>query len=107
MTDSQIYDADGIDLAELLIRLHANTRPVGLGFLHELRRNLTKEEAQRVIDEQSRGGELSLDYVAGRPIKIYISKNKIHGGWIYDQDIPLGAKTCGEIIEELRNGKTK
>lgn len=108
MTESDPIDITGIDRAELLAALWNGTRAVGMGILGEL-------EAQRAYPELKTGmtaaflrkvfgdkieGDLELDYVAGRPIKVWIVGNNLDRPDLYDRDAGRGA--CALIVAALR-----
>lgn len=110
-------DLTGLNQAEVLAALYNAARPVGMGMLHYDPKLMTTEEAQQIIDEGgdigrrrragievvgSNGVEWSVDYVRGRPLKLHVRGNVLHGAWLYDRD-QGGAGTCERIIAELRS----
>lgn len=92
---------EGIDRAELLAALHNGTRPLGMGFLHDLKRDMTKAEATEILAQHTDGhGDAHFDYVCGRPLKVWFSRNTLQGAWLFDRDSSPGK--CQAIIEALR-----
>lgn len=108
-------DIKGLDRAELLQALHAGTRAVGFGMLHD-RGPLTVEECRDIIaggrgpDHNPDlagidGSAVRFDYVAGRPIKVTFEGGELRNAWLYDRDAPTGEGTCARIVEEIRRRK--
>lgn len=92
-----MIDISGIDKAELLCALHAGSRPLGMGWLHE-KGDLTLDEARKMIADTDRG--LYFDYVTGRVMKVDLSGDKLSGR-MYDRDNGEGA--CAAIVAKLRS----
>jgi hypothetical protein len=102
MNDS--IDVSGIDHGELLAALHNGTCALGMGVLHDLCRDMTAEEAREILRKRSvRESDWSVDYVAGRPIKVAIRDGKLYGARLYDRD--AGEGRCAEIVARLRSAK--
>lgn len=108
-----IIDISGIDHAELLRELHAGTRALGMGRMHD-RGPLTIEQCRDII-AGGRGPDhnpdfaavtgadtVSFDYVSGRPIKVTFKGNELHSAWMYDRDAPGGEGECQRIVDRLR-----
>lgn len=70
--DNAHIDIIGLNKAAVLAALYNATKPLGLGILHDLKRDMTVDEAQKMIDGRSDLPPklaLSFDYVCGRPVK--------------------------------------
>ena len=102
-------DLKDLNLPEVLQKLYSATRPLGMGFLHD-KPVFSRDDAQAALDAGARNdgdgnpSVISLDYVAGRPIKITFIK-KDDRWWIrhprkYDRDAGLGA--CEKVINNMR-----
>ena len=77
MTDplTVTFEGQTYDAVSLLIALHANTRALGLGLMHEQPGKMTRDEACERINEAAANplpGRhwFRFDYVRGRPIKV-------------------------------------
>ena len=46
------------------------SHPQGMGYLHFNPKPMTEEQAQKIIDDQSKWGRINLDYVSGRAVKL-------------------------------------
>lgn len=104
-----MIDIKGIDKAELLAALVNSARPLGMGFLHDDGKPMTKEEAQGWVDSGrahdhpglSRQG-LYFDYVKGRPIKSNIGGDELDPR-LYDRDQGQGA--AARVVASLRSAR--
>jgi hypothetical protein len=95
-----VIDISGLDPAAVIAALHNHTRPLGLGFLQAIPRDLTVAEARAMIDEGKRAdGTISCGYILGRPVKVIIRGNELHHEDLYDQDAPT---TAAKVIADLR-----
>ncbi len=90
-------DITGIDKAELLAALYNNARPVRLGWIHFQGGEMTKEEAAKLLGEQT-----YFDYVGGRPLKVNLKGNTLSPA-LYDRD--QGQGKCERIVESLRKAR--
>ena len=79
----------GIDKAEILAALYNNARPLGMGFLQYVPGIMTAEEAQVELDENPSRNKY-FDYLAGRVMKVDLSKNELRTD-LYDRDNGPGA----------------
>jgi hypothetical protein len=76
----------------LLAALHNNAKSQGLGQLQDIRRNLTREEARKMIEESKSKdtGEyppFEFDWFLGRPLKVYQRiEDDVLEGRLYDRD---------------------
>ena len=75
-----------LDKAEVLAALYNNSKPIGMGFLHYTLEDMTKHQAQALLDS----GQTYFDYVSGRVMKIDLSKDKLDPA-LYDRDNGQGA----------------
>lgn len=122
-------DITGIDKAKLLVALHAGTCAVGMGVLHD-RGPISYEAAKELcgmggrvpnpeaidvggtsVDMSSVPGlitpqrpkdEIRFDYVQGRPVKVTLRGDELHGEWLYDRDAPGGEGSCARIVAQLK-----
>lgn len=104
---THMVNIEGISLAEVLARLFNNSRPVGMGIFAAAHgpRELSVEMAQSIIDEKKRrGGNISFDYLFGRPLKVLLSTNRELDPRLYDRDNG-GPGTAARLISELRRAK--
>ena len=99
-------DISGIDKAELLAALVNAARPLGMGFLHDDGKPMTKSDAQKWIDQEGShdtrnfpGRRLYFDYVKGRPIKSDLSSDMLDPR-LYDRDQGQGA--AERVVQTLR-----
>ena len=60
--------------AEVLAALYNNAKVQGLGFLQSVEGEMTKDEAQKILDETP---DKYFDYLMGRVMKIEIKGDKI------------------------------
>lgn len=87
----KMVNIKGLNKADVLAALHNATKPLGLGWNHDLGRDMTVEEAQSIIkngiDDMGfvKRGHLMFDYVKGRPIKTDISGDEFDPR-LFDRD---------------------
>jgi hypothetical protein len=89
----QEIDISKLNKAEVLAALYNNSKPQGMGFLHFTPEDMTKEEAQKHIDECP-----SFDYLKGRVMKVDLSGDSFDP-WLYDRD--NGEGSAKRVIENL------
>lgn len=83
----------GLDKADVLCALVNAAKPLGMGFLQDNGKPMTKAEAQEWIDKGrrhdmgmvNRDEKIAFDYVKGRPIKADITGDEFDP-WGYDRD---------------------
>lgn len=93
-------DIEHLDRVALLIALHAGTKALRLGRLHD-QGPLTRERAIEYIEHVTRpNGMVRFDYVDGRPIKVTFRGNDLEDAALYDRD--AGEGKCARIVEEQR-----
>jgi len=80
-----MIDISKFDKADVLISLYTNSRPLGMGWLHESSDPMTKEEASNLLREGT-----YFDYLKGRVMKVDLSGDKLDPG-LYDRDNGIGA----------------
>ncbi|MCK5014029.1 MAG: hypothetical protein KAS66_09425 [Candidatus Omnitrophica bacterium] len=68
------------DKEDVLIALYNNARPQGLGFLHYNPKPMSRVEASTLLSQGT-----YFDYVAGRVIKVDLSKDEF-SPHLYDRD---------------------
>lgn len=100
MSDFEI-DIAGIDKADLLAALYNCTRSRHLGRLHDLGRELSRDEAAVALSSVPQG-PIHFDYLMGRPIKVTFDGDRLLRPDLYDRDAPAGKGSCQRIVDELR-----
>jgi hypothetical protein len=107
METRNTIDINGLDKAEVLAALYNNAKMLGIGFFGQQAlgskagQKMTKEEAQKEIDEILGGGyELGFDYLHGKPLKINIAGNQLNAS-IYDKYNGEGA--AAQAIQQVKN----
>lgn len=95
---NDLIDISDLDKAEILAALYNRSHPQGMGILHFQPQDMTKEEAQTLLDKSA--PRYYFDYLRGRVMKIDLSKDTISPR-LYDRDLGQGA--CQSIIDGLRN----
>lgn len=112
MSDIQMVDISGLDKAAVLATLFNASAPGGMGFLQAGfgPSIMTVEDAQQVIDAGGTDepgfnrGNLSFDYLFGRPLKVDLNGDELHP-WGFDRDNG-GTGTAKRLIDDLRaNGQ--
>ena len=113
-----IVNIKGLPKNEVLAALHAGTKALGMGALHD-KGDLTPQQAQEYINRMNKaatggndqslefnrasltGDPMYFDYVCGRPIKIDLSKDEIDTR-LYDRDSTIpGEKVIAKLRERL------
>ncbi len=74
-------DISKMNKAEVLATLYNNARTQGMGILHYTPEDMTKEEAQKLLDD----GQTYFDYMKGRVMKIDLSKDELNTR-LYNRD---------------------
>jgi hypothetical protein len=91
-----MINIEGLKKAEVLKILYNNFRPLGMGFFHAENKDMTTEEASKILESQT-----DFDYLKGRVMKIDLSSDKEFEEWLYDRDNGKGsAERC---INSLRS----
>ncbi len=81
-----MIDLSKKDKAEVLVKLYNASKPQGMGLLHYKAKDMTKQEAQTLLDQ----GQSYFDYLNGRVLKIDLSGDTLDP-WLYDRDNGQGA----------------
>jgi hypothetical protein len=99
-------DTTGIDRANLLAALYNRAQPQGLGFLNYTPEPMSREEAERLIEENKREWppntgrfQAYFDYLKGRVIKTDVLQFQIDP-WLFDRDNGEGALQA--VVDRLR-----
>lgn len=108
MSDRQMVDISGLDKAAVLALLFNASAPGGMGFLTAQfgPSVMTVEDAEYVIhdgdspDPDFPQGNLSYDYLFGRPLKIDLEGDEFDP-WGFDRDNG-GTGTAQRLIDEFR-----
>lgn len=95
-------DIKGLDKAEVLAALYNASKPQGMGFLHYKPQDMTRDEAQRILD--GLGKDPYIDYLQGRVMKIGLGGDELRTN-LYNRDNGPGA--AERVIEELIEKATK
>lgn len=66
MAEQEKIDISKLNKAEVLVALYGRAKPQGMGFLQYTPEDMTKEEAQEILDD----GQTYFDYVRGRVMKV-------------------------------------
>lgn len=80
-------DITGSDLVAVVKAAYELSRPQGMGLMHFTPGPLSDEQAQQIVDQQSKTGRiaLSLDYVNGRAVKLTVFREDdklfVYGPW--------------------------
>lgn len=88
-------DIKGLDKAEVLAVLYNNAISQGLGFLHYDPKDMTVEEARKILETKT-----YFDYYKGRVMKVDLSKDTFDP-YLYNRD--NGSGLAEKLIEELRS----
>lgn len=91
MTDR--INIKGLNKAEVLAALYNHAKPQGMGFLQYTPEDMTKDQAQKLLDN----GDRYFDYVKGRVMKVELSQDYLDP-WLYDRD-----NGQGEAQEALKH----
>lgn len=70
-----MIDLTGVDLVALAKAAYDLSKPQGMGFLHYEPGGLTDEQAQSLVNDEGNRCALSLDYVAGRAVKLTVFRD--------------------------------
>jgi hypothetical protein len=87
-----------LEKADVLVALYNGSRPLGMGFLHATPEDMTKEEAQSLLDS----GQTYFDYVNGRVMKINLSGDDLDTT-LYNRD--MGENSAETIIKRMEMRK--
>jgi hypothetical protein len=87
MIMSEEIDISKLDKAEVLAALYNNSRPLGLGMLHFYPADMTKDEAGKLLAEDTYG---YFDYLKGRVMKVDLTGQTLNPR-MYDRDNGEGA----------------
>ncbi len=79
-------DISSLDKADVLCALYNNARTQGMGILHYTPEDMTRGEAQTILDS----GQTYFDYVKGRVMKVDLGGDNLRTG-LYDRDNGVGA----------------
>jgi len=78
-----IMNISTLNKADVLATLYNNSRPLGLGMLHYTPEEMTREEAQKLLDDA--GPRPYFDYLKGRVMKIDLGKDELRTS-LYNRD---------------------
>jgi hypothetical protein len=87
----------GLNKATVLAALYNASKPQGMGFIHYDPKPMTTEQAREILNS----GQTYFDYLAGRVMKIDLSKDELNP-WGYDRD--NGQDTAQRVIDGLKRG---
>jgi hypothetical protein len=80
----------GLTKAEVLAALHNASHAQGMGFLHDIGRNITVKECEQELSEVKPGERIYFDYFHGRVIKCNITGDEFSES-LFDRDNFPGA----------------
>ena len=87
-----MIDVTGVNLVELVKKAYELSRPQGLGMIRYDSTPMTDEEAQELINNNTKG-EVHLDYVKGRSLKFHVfnknGKLSMNDSWYDHTDSQL------------------
>ncbi|MEK7505777.1 MAG: hypothetical protein AAB597_02695 [Patescibacteria group bacterium] len=86
-----------LDKAAVLAALYNASKPQGAGFMHYNPEPMTGEQARQILEKNK---SARFDYMAGRVMKIDLSKDDEFDPWGYDRD--NGAGAAQRVIDSLR-----
>ena len=89
----------GLNKADVLAALYNASKPQGMGFMHYDPKPMTREEAEALLEQGTH-----FDYLAGRVMKVDLSKDELNE-WGYDRDNGQGAAERA-IAEVRKTGNT-
>jgi hypothetical protein len=94
-----MIDISKYQKADVLRVLYNHAKPQGMGFLHYVTDDMTKEEADEYVAFALKTDrELYFDYLKGRVMKVSLSSSELNPG-LYDRDNGVGAAAAA--IAEL------
>jgi hypothetical protein len=82
-------DISKFDKADVLRLLYNNAKPLGMGFLDDTPEDMTKAQAQELLD----AGQTNFDYLYGRAMKIDLSGDELRTD-LYNRDNGQYAAEC-------------
>lgn len=94
-----MIDTSNYDKADVLRVLYNRTKPQGLGFLQYTPGDMTRKEAEGLLQKHTYFG-----YVRGRVMKVGLKGDTLDP-WLYDRDNGQGAAQCA--INSLQGKETK
>ena len=90
----------GIDESELIHALYHGTRPLGMGYLHNMDA-LSLDDVRLALAERDECSRYDFDYFFGRPLKLRLDTvTKTFRARLYDRDAGIGAAQA--IVDGLR-----
>jgi len=95
---------EGMDKAVVLAALYNGAKAQGMGWLAFEAKPMTKEEAQKILDEYGNrpgiaGSKLYFDYLKGRVMKVDLSGDELDT-FLYNRD--NGAGAAEQIVAALK-----
>jgi len=80
----------GMDKAEVLAKLYNHARPLGLGFLAYTPKQMSKEEAAKLLEMYENQEEIYFNYLEGRVMKVDLMGDEFDE-FLYDRYNGTGA----------------
>lgn len=90
-----MIDIKGLNKAEVLKELYNNSKVQGLGFLQATGTDMTLDQADAILHEQT-----NFDYLYGKVMKIDLSSDEQFEERLYDRDNGVG--TAQRVINNMR-----
>ena len=98
-----MIDTRGLNKADVLTALYNNAKPHGLGFLHYKPEDMTRKQAEKILES----GQTYFDYLYGRVMKVDLKSDDGFEEWLYDRNNGTGAaQKAIEGIREVSNEKS-
>lgn len=92
-----MVNIEGLNKADVLAALYNDaSKPLGIGWNHYTQEDMSREEAQFLLDHHKEFG-----YLNGRVIKVNLSSDVSFDDRLYDQNIGDGA--AQSVVNKLRS----
>lgn len=93
---------EGLDPAEIILRLYNNSKYQGVSWLGAVSEEKTRDDMQEILVDGGidNGKVVWFDYLYGKVMKVGITYKEISRADLYDRDVGNGE--CKRIVDELR-----
>ena len=89
-------NCDGLGASQVLAEMYNNASPLGMGYLHAERNDMTVEEAAKLLSKTD-----DFDYVKGKPLKTSFDRFPLLNSFGYDRD-QGGPGTLQKLVNALK-----
>ncbi len=96
-----MVNIEGLNKADVLRVLYNNAKPLGFGLLHFIHEDMSKEDAEEIIEHCKNDNYFYFDYLRGRVMKIDLKSDIEFDERFYDRDNGQGA--AQEAINKLKH----